>query len=128
MSKNDEGIDILTFEKDLEIAKFNGIYPVGWSLLVRLYTAPVKQNGLYTPATAHDEQQYKNCVGLVIDMSPGAYKDERYKETGPWCKIGDWVIFPRHGGSKIYCDGLPCFFLKEDAIDGITDDPRRINK
>lgn len=126
MSKNDKGINIETFDPNLEIAQFKGIRPVGWALMIRLYGDPVEKNGITIPKTAHDEQQYKSCVGLVVDMSPAAYKDERYKETGPWCKIGDWVIFPRHGGSKVYCDGLPCFFLKEDAIDGIADDPRRI--
>lgn len=128
MSKNDEGIDVLTFDKALEIAKFKGLNPCGWQILVRLYTAPIEINGLERPRTAHDEQQYQSCTGLVIDMGPMAYKDEKYKDCGPWCKIGDWIVFPRHGGIKIYCDGLPCFILSEDQILKTIDDPRRVNK
>jgi co-chaperonin GroES (HSP10) len=128
MSKNDEGIDIPNFDKGMEIGKFKGIRPVGWEILVRLYIAPVKNNGIYIPDTAQDDQQYKSCVGLVIDRAKGVYQDERYNNTGAWCEVGDWIVFPRQGGAKIYVDGLPCYFLPEDAMYAVTDDPRRITR
>ncbi len=122
------GIDVSNFDKEAEIASFKGIKPTGWYILVRLYIAPVKNNGIYIPDTAQDEQQYKSCVGLVIDKAEGVYQDERYKDTGAWCEIGDWIVFPRHGGTKIYCDGKPCYFLMEDASYAVIDDPRRITR
>lgn len=127
MSK-DEGIDFLTFDKALEIAKFQGIDPVGFELFIRLYVAPKLQGNIELPATSHDDLQYKSCVGMVIAKAPAVYKDERYKHTGPWCEVGDWVIFPRHSGLQLICDGKPCYFLKEDALYGRTNDPRRITK
>jgi len=125
--KEDSGIDLQNFTPEEEIAKFKGIKPQGWTVLVRLYTKPKKTtNGLYIPDTVHDEQQYKNCTGLVVAKSKAAYQDPRYKETGHWCEVGDWVIFPRHAGYKIQYNGIPVFVLPEDAINVVTDFPEMV--
>lgn len=127
MSKEDLGIDLQNFSKEEEFAKFNGMQPQGWTVIIRLYTEPKIKNGLYMPDIVHDEQQYKNCVGLVVKKSKAAYLDDRYNQTGSWCEVGDWVIFPRHSGYKIHYEGMPIFVLKEDAIDVVIDDPTKIN-
>lgn len=128
MSKNDEGIDFENFDKEAEIARFKGITPVGWEIAVRLYVAPVKNNGIFIPDVSHDEQQYKSCVGLVVNKAKGVYKDEKYKDTGAWCEIGDWIVFPRQGGQKLYWEGLPIYSLKEDALYWVVDDPRKVTR
>lgn len=128
MSKEDLGIDLQNFSKEEEISKFEDVEPQGWTILVRLYTEPKVKNGLYIPDIVHDEQQYKNCVGLVVRKSKAAYLDDRYNQTGEWCKVGDWVGFPRHAGYKIHYEGLPVFVLKEDAIDFVIGDPTKITR
>lgn len=128
MTKEDLGIDLQNFSKEEEIARFNGMKPQGWTVIIRLYTEPKMKNGLYMPDIVHDEQQYKNCVGLVVKKSRAAYLDSRYEQTGSWCEVGDWVIFPRHSGYKIHYEGIPIFVLKEDAIDVVIDDPTKINR
>ena len=116
--KEDQGIDFDNFSLKEEVEKFKGIEPQGWTVLVRLYTKPKKtKGGLVLPDTVHSEQQYRNCVGLVVKVSKAAYMDVRYEDTGPWCKVGDWVVFPRHAGYKILYKQMPLFVLKEDAID-----------
>lgn len=128
MSKlQDEGIDLTNFNKEIEIAKFKHIKPQGWTVIVRLYTEPTMVNGIIRTSSTHDEQQYHNCVGLVVSKSFAAYQDNnRYGQTGSWCEVGDWVLFPRHAGYKILSDGIPLFVLKEDAIDAIIEDPSKI--
>lgn len=126
MIKEDLGIDLQNFVPHEEIAKFEDVEPQGWTILVRLYTEPKVKNGLYMPDIVHDEQQYKNCVGLVVKKSKAAYLDDRYNQTGQWCDVGDWVVFPRHAGYKIHYEGIPIFVLKEDAIDLVIRDPSKI--
>lgn len=127
--KHDEGIDVDNFDINAEIAKFDSMKPQGWSIIVRLYTSTKKTlGGIIIPDTAHDEQQYRSCTGLVVKKSKGAYLDDRYVNTGAWCEEGDWVIFPRHAGYKIFYEGVPIWVLKEDAIDVVIDDPRRITR
>lgn len=125
---NDVGIDFLTFDKAAEIASFQGVEPQGYEILVRLYIPPTVQNNIILPDSSHDDLKYSSCVGLVIDKAPGVYKDERYKDTGKWCEIGDWIIFPRHSGLQFICDNKPCYFIKEDALYSKIDDPRRITR
>ena len=125
----DPGIDIDNFDKEAEIAKFDD-YPMPlWNILIRLYTTPKKTTGgLIIPDTMHDNQKYHGITGLVIKIAPGAYKDERYKDTGPACKVGDWVVIARHSGIRMEYEGLPIFVVKEDAIELLIDDPRKITR
>ncbi len=114
----DYGIDLVNFDADAEIAKFEDLPPVGWSLMLRLYTEPeMTAGGLILPPKVRDEAVCNNFIGLVVGMSKDAYTDIRYEKTGPWCKIGDWVIFPRHSGYRIFVGDIPLWILKEDAID-----------
>lgn len=125
----DSGIDLDTYSKEEEIAKFKDIKAVGWNILVRLYTAPKKtKGGIIMTDQTQDEQKYSNCTGLVVRVSDHAYKDKRYKDTSSWCKEGDWVVFARHAGYRIAHKNMPVFVLKEDAIDLIIKDPRTISR
>ncbi len=129
MSKEEDlGIDLSNFSKEEEIAKFDGFEPQGWNVIVRLYVKPQMVNGVYMPDAVHEDQQYHNCVGIVVKKSKGAYNDPRYDRTGEWCKVGDWVVFPRHAGYKVTYKGMPVFVLKEDAIDVIIEDPSSIRR
>lgn len=124
---DEAGIDIDNFDKETEIAKFRGLTPVGWTMFVRLYIRPsVTEGGIFLTSSFQHEEVYKSCTGLVVSIAPHAYKDERYKTTGKWIEVGDWVVFPRHAGFRIYWDGLPVWSVPEDAPAGIVDDPRRV--
>lgn len=129
MNKDNTEIDLTNFSKEEEIAKFKDIEVKGWTILVRLYMGSKKTaGGIFLPDTAHDEQQYKSCVGLVVGKAKAVYLDPRYDQTGPWCEIGDWVVFPRHAGYKIFYNEIPLFVLKEDAIDLVILDPTKIGR
>jgi co-chaperonin GroES (HSP10) len=126
---SDPGIDLATFDKEAEIAKFKGVIrAVGWGLYVRLYTEPNMVKSVMRPPSVQEEDMYTNCVGLVVQQGKGAYKDARYADTGPWCEVGDWVVFPRHSGYRILVKGIPIWVLKEDAIDGVAESPAYISK
>jgi len=128
-NEEDLGIDLNNFSKEEEIAKFKDVTAVGWGILVRLYTKPKKTSkGIILTDNTHEEQQYLNCVGLVVKVSTYAYKDKRYEQTSNWCEVGDWVVFARHAGYKIKYKNTPVFVLKEDAIDLIVKNPEDITR
>jgi len=129
MIKDEVGIDLENFSKEAEIEKFKDIKMQGWSILVRLYITPQQtKKGIILPGQFQDDEKYRNCVGLVVKKSTGAYLDARYNDTGPWCKVGDWVVFPRHAGYRILYKNLPVFVLKEDAIDAVVEDPSIVSR
>ncbi len=122
----DEGIDLDTFDKETEIAKFDSIIPQGWTIATLLYTkSSLSQYGIILTSKTHEEQQYSSNIALVIKKAKGVYNDERYKDTGPWCETGDWVIFRKHSGYKLIFEGKPLYMIKEDVVDVVIDDPRK---
>lgn len=125
----DEGIDMNTFDKEAEIAKFDDIKAPLWQVVVRLYTSPEKtKGGLILTAKTREDEQFRTIVGLVVKVAPGCYKDIRYKDTGPACKVGDWVVIARHSGLRMKHNGLPIFCTKEDGIELVVEDPRSIER
>jgi|KBSMisStandDraft_5_1062788.scaffolds.fasta_scaffold1470789_2 co-chaperonin GroES (HSP10) len=126
----DPGIDLDNFDKEAEIAKFPTHIPLPlWNIQIRLYTTPKKTTGgLILTDTEHNMQQYHVVTGLVVRVAPGAYKDARYNGMPPACKVGDWVVIGRHSGIKLNYKGMPIYYVKEDAIEDVVEDPRYITK
>ena len=101
--------------------------PTGWRLLVLPFKMKeTTKGGLHLAETTLERQQVASQVGLVMAMGPQCYKDkERYPE-GPWCKVGDWVIFARYAGSRIEIEGGEVRLLNEDEILATVQDPTDI--
>lgn len=125
----DEGIDLNNFDKEAEIAKFAGYKPKIYNIAIRLYSPPSKtKGGMIIPDTIRDNAQYHTCAGLVVGIAPGCYKERKYGETNPACKVGDWVVIARHSGLRIKYKGLPLFSVKEDAIEAVIDNPLDVER
>jgi co-chaperonin GroES (HSP10) len=123
------GIDFNSFDVITEISKFKDLKPLGFQIIVRLFIEPNKKGGIFVPSKTHEEQQFQNCVGLVISMGEEAYLDKERYPLGPRCQVGDWIVFPRHHGIFISYDGIPIFIINEDTpLAKETKDPRRIKR
>jgi co-chaperonin GroES (HSP10) len=77
------------------------------------------------------EDKYQSVVGLVVGVGPQAYMglntdgSKRFPE-GPWCKVGDIVIFPRYSGAQVKFRGVPLVIFPDDQVMGIIEDPEDI--
>lgn len=122
------GVDLETFCVEDEIARYREVMEEGknWDIILRLYEKPNKTKSGLIISNLNDE--YEQCVGLVVDISPAAYEDMRYKDTGKWCKLGQWIFFLRHAGSKFFIDNIPHWVIKEDAVVRPAKDPTRITR
>ena len=133
---------------------FEPIRPCGYNILIMLYLRPERirpltdENG--NPILDEDGQQvslilpdelaqvdkWVSCVGLVLALGPDAYKDpQRYGRSGPWCKVGDWVMIPRNAGHQfndhgphLQMRGIPMQIVPEDCILNVIDEPARIKR
>ena len=101
--------------------------PTGWRLLVLPFRMDEKtKGGVLLGQDTIDKQQVASQCGNVLAMGPQCYKDkERYPE-GPWCKVGDWVIFARYAGSRIQIEGGEIRLLNEDEILATIKNPEDI--
>ena len=60
-------------------------------------------------------------------MGDACYKDkDTISFNGPWCKVGDWVVFARYAGSRIEIEGGEVRLLNEDEILATVQDPTDI--
>jgi chaperonin GroES len=101
--------------------------PTGWRLLVLPFRMNEKSKGgvLFANETV-DKQQVASQCGNVLAMGSECYKDKERYPTGPWCKVGDWVVFARYAGSRIQIEGGEVRLLNEDEVLATVKNPEDI--
>ena len=101
--------------------------PTGWRILVLPFKMGEKtKGGVLLGQESLDRQQVASQCGNVIAMGDSCYKDKERYPSGPWCKVGDWVIFARYAGSRIEIEGGEVRLLNEDEVLATVQDPTDI--
>jgi len=101
--------------------------PTGWRMLVLPFRMKEKtEGGVIIGTETIDRQQVASQYGNVIAMGPDCYNDPKRFNDGPWCKIGDWVVFARYAGSRIEIEGGEVRLLNDDEILATVQDPTDI--
>ena len=93
--------------------------------------------------------KWRNCVGRVVLQGNDCYIGERFpfKENWlrtlirpffnrwmsparqqPWCKVGDWVMFPRAEGTPVTFKGRPLVLIPDDRALMIVQNPTDITR
>ena len=101
--------------------------PTGWRILVLPFQMGEKtKGGILMGKDTLEKQQVASQCGNVLAMGPDCYQDkDRYKQ-GPWCKVGDWVMFARYAGSRIKIEGGEVRLLNDDEILATIKNPEDI--
>ena len=101
--------------------------PTGWRLIVLPFKMDEKtKGGIIMNETTLEKQQVASQCGNVLAMGPQCYTDKERYPNGPWCKVGDWVIFARYAGSRIQIEGGEVRLLNEDEVLATVQDPTDI--
>jgi co-chaperonin GroES (HSP10) len=106
----------------------SGFHVPGHNLVLRPIHIEGKTKGgiILADKTQHDIAYLMN-VCKVLKIGKTAYTQEMFKDTGPWCKVGDYVLIPRISGQKIKWQGTPLTLLGCDKILAVLDNPRDID-
>lgn len=135
-SDKDKGIDFENYNLEEVTEQYKGSHPMAYKVIIRLYK-PITKKTIGSAGTIlaseetisknDQDNQFTNFVGLVVKMSPGAFKDEKFDLIGR-CKVGDWVMFDR-AYAKSYCyNGLVTMSVDDDRIIQIIEDPRAVSR
>jgi chaperonin GroES len=126
-NKNLVGLKRSEEQKEVTNEKAKLPQPTGWRLIVLPFKMDERtKGGIIMNETTLEKQQVASQCGNVLAMGPQCYMDkERYPE-GPWCKVGDWVIFARYAGSRIQIEGGEIRLLNEDEILATVKNPEDI--
>lgn len=103
--------------------------PVGFRLLIVL--PKVEENyesGLVKADQTRHAEKVLSMMGAVIDMGEQAYADKDRFPTGPWCKVGDFVMFRPNSGTRFQVNGNEYRLLNDDSIEAVVPDPRGVTR
>ena len=101
--------------------------PSGWRLLVLPFTPREKtKGGILIAQESLDKLRIATNCGYVLKMGPLAYHDKEKFPTGPWCNVGEWVIFARYAGSRLPIEGGEVRILNDDEVLGTIKDPESV--
>jgi co-chaperonin GroES (HSP10) len=88
----------------------------GWQLLIRPMKLQKKtRTGIIIPDGAHADIEAFTNIGEVLAMGDMAYKDDRFGNK-PWCKVGDFVVYHRHAGTKFRWKKIKMLLIPDDKI------------
>ena len=91
--------------------------PTGWRILVLPFKMKEKtKGGVIIADTSLERQQLAAQCANVLAVGPDAYRDKDRYPQGPWCKVGDWIVFARYAGSRIKIEGGVVRLLNDDEI------------
>ena len=101
--------------------------PVGYRILIRPVPVVEKtKGGILMGQDTLEKQQVASQCGNVLAMGPDCYQDKRRYKQGPWCKVGDWIMFARYAGSRIKIEGGEVRLLNDDEILATIKNPEDI--
>jgi co-chaperonin GroES (HSP10) len=103
--------------------------PVGYRLLIALPQIEEKfESGIIKADRTLHEEKILSIVGVVLDMGEQAYADAERFPTGPWCKVGDYVLFRANTGTRFRVNGVEYRLMNDDSIEAVVDDPRGVSR
>jgi chaperonin GroES len=96
----------------------------GYKILIAVPEIQEKTaGGVILPAARKDAEQVATILGYVVRVGADAYADKGRYPGGPWCKIGDWVVFRSYSGTRFKYAGQEYRIVNDDTIDGVVPDP-----
>lgn len=103
--------------------------PSGFRLLIAMPELEEKTDGgIFIPEASRDREQTASIVGFVLKQGPLAYADADKFPNGPWCGIGDWVIFRAYSGTRLKIHGKEFRLINDDTVEAVVEDPRGIKR
>lgn len=89
--------------------------------LWRLLVAPVRprretKGGIILADETLDAQDILTYIGRVVALGPLVGKKPEWPEGSYDIKVGDWVVFGRHGGQRFEFKGVKLLLIDDDAI------------
>ena len=103
--------------------------PVGYKMLIALPKSnETFDSGIVKAAKTREAEEVATTVGRVVDIGPDAYKDDNKFPSGPWCQVGDYVVFRAYTGTRIKVNGTEWRLLNDDQIEGTVTDPAGVSR
>jgi co-chaperonin GroES (HSP10) len=85
-------------------------------------------SGILKADITRQHEELLTTVLWVVKMGPDCYQDKERFPSGPWCKVGDFVLVRPHTGSRLKIHGQEFRLINDDSVEGTVQDPRGISR
>lgn len=102
--------------------------PVGYKILLALPPVQEKKGNILLPDQMKDKEGFASITGHVVKIGPDAYRDPSRYPTGPWCSVGDWVMFRSYSGTRFKMGDQIFILVNDDTVDGVVPDPAKVER
>ena len=73
-------------------------------------------------------EEMLTTVLFVVALGPDCYVDKERYPSGPWCKVGDFILVRPNAGSRLVIHGKEFRMINDDTVEGVVEDPRGIKR
>ena len=85
-------------------------------------------SGILKADITMQHEELLTTVLFVVKMGPDCYKDSTRFPSGPWCKVGDFILVRPHAGTRLKIHGREFRIINDDSVERVVDDPRGISR
>ena len=103
--------------------------PRGYKLLIALPEVDeATEGGIIKSAQSQHEESIATVVGWVMARGPDAYANYSRFPSGPYCQVGDWVVFRAFSGTRLKIHGKEFRLINDDTVEAVVEDPRGVER
>jgi co-chaperonin GroES (HSP10) len=103
--------------------------PAGYHILCAIpETEEAYESGIVKADSTRHYEEVLSTVFFVVGMGPDCYRDEKRFPSGPWCKVGDFILARPNSGTRLKIHNREFRLINDDSVEAIVDDPRGISR
>lgn len=106
-----------------------------------------ERTDIYMPDSVRNRKRFENPVGRVVLQGLACYKGKDFQENllmrgvrkvfgkwmsptykQPWCKVGEWIMYPRTEGLYVNFKGKPMQIIRDDTVVMVLQNPTDVNR
>ena len=103
--------------------------PSGYKILCAIPEVEKEyDSGLIKADQTIQTEEVLTTVLFVVALGPDCYTDKERYPSGPWCKVGDFILVRPNSGSRLLIHGKEFRIINEDSVEATVLDPRGIKR
>ena len=103
--------------------------PAGYRILCAIPTVEKEyESGLLKASETMQHESLLATVLFVVSLGPDCYADKERFPTGPWCKVGDFIVVRPNAGTRLKVHGTELRLINDDSVEGVVLDPRGVSR
>ena len=70
----------------------------------------------------------REATASISSQIQNAYVNFSRFPSGPYCEVGDWVLFRAFSGTRIKIHGREFRLINDDTVEAVVEDPRGVER